>query len=310
MALTMARRFARLGSVSFVLLGLGLAIFPARAEAQVFKVCGDVDDNDTVSVTDGVQVLRAAAGLTSDCTDAICDIDVSGTVSVTDGVIVLRKAAGLSITENCIPDDGRINQQISYLLQFGEPLVSNVLPTIVEHRQESIDNSFTCDNGEDGIYDIVVTDGQQDNEFSDCFFDNAIVNGTAENANDDPILDVEIADARNDDTLTFAGTDGTALLGVNIDGGIKYSGRLDGSASFERFDTADFLLVVSNLQVGTGPFPLGGSISYEFNEDSEVPDVRRARIFFDGSNLARVEVTFSDGSFKYYKFELAFLNFI
>ena len=80
--------------------------------------------------------------------------------------------------------------------------------------------------------------------------------------------------------------------------------------SFERFDTSDFLLVVSNLQVGTGPYPLGGSISYEFTEDSAVPDIRRARIFYDGSNLARVEVTFTDGSFKYYKFELAFLNFI
>lgn len=301
---------SRFGWLAPALLGLVLAALPRPADAQVFKICGDVDDNDSVTVTDGVQVLRAAAGLTTDCTDAICDVDVSGTISVTDGVIVLRKAAGLSITENCIPDDGRIDQQLSYLLQFGEPLVSNVLPTVVEHRQESIDNSFTCDNGEDGIYDIVVTDGQQDNTFDTCFFDNAIIDGDVENANDDPILTITITDARTDETLDFAGTDGTALLGVNVEGGVKYSGRLDGTAGFERFDTADFLLVVNNLQVGTGPYPLGGSISYEFNEDSAVPDIRRARIFYDGSNLARVEVTFTDGSFKYYKFELAFLNFI
>jgi hypothetical protein len=63
------------------------------------------------------------------------------------------------------------------------------------------------------------------------------------------------------------------------------------------------LLVVNNLQVPPTGFPLGGSISYEFTEDSAVPDIRRARVFYDGSNLARVEVTFTDGSFKYYKLE-------
>lgn len=307
---TIVRPSPASAALRLALLALLLASAPRLADAQVFKVCGDVDDNDVVSVTDGVQVLRAAAGLSNDCTDAICDIDVSGAVTVTDGVIVLRKAAGLNITENCIADEGKINQQLAYLLQFGEPLVSDVLPTVVLRRNETVDNSFECDNGEDGLYEVTYFEGQQDGSFFDCFFDNAIVNGDVENANDDPILAVEIGDARNDDTLAFEGTDGTALLGVNIEGGIKYSGRLDGSAAFERFDTADFLLVVSNLQVGTGPFPLGGSISYEFNEDSEMPGIRRARIFYDGSNLARVEVTFSDGSFKYYKFELRFLNFI
>ncbi|MCC6764741.1 MAG: hypothetical protein IT293_08770 [Deltaproteobacteria bacterium] len=310
MAPTTPRPSTASARIHLAILALALAWIPRVADAQVFKVCGDVDDNDVVSVTDGVQVLRAAAGLSSDCTDAICDVDVSGAVTVTDGVVVLRKAAGLSITENCIPDDGRISQQLSYLIQFTQPLISNVLPTIVAHREESIDNSFTCDNGEDGLYEIFVTDGQQDNSFSDCYFDNAIVNGDVENANDDPILSIEVAEARNDDTVTFDGTDGTALLGVNIEGGVKYSGRLDASPSFERFDTSDFLLVVSNLQVPAIGFPLGGSITFELTEDANVPDVRRARIFYDGSNLARVEVTFTNGAFKYYKFELTFLNFI
>ncbi len=303
----------RLGFVSLrlVLVLFALAWLPGRADAQIFKVCGDVDDNHVVSVTDGVQVLRAAAGLSSDCTDAICDIDVSGAVTVTDGVIVLRKAAGLSITENCIPDDGRINQQVAYLLQFTAPLVTDVLPTVVLRRNEIVDNSFECDNGEDGTYDVSLFDGEQDSSFSDCYFDNAIVNGDVCNSNDDPLLSIELDDARSDDSITFDGTDGTALLGTNVEGGVKYSGRLDASPSFNRFDTtSDFLLVVNNLQVGTGRYPLGGSIDYEFTEDSGVTGVRRVLVFYDGSNLARVEVTFTDGSFKYYKFELAFLNFI
>ena len=118
-----------------------------------------------------------------------------------------------------------------------------------------------------------------------------------------------IDEVRSDESIGFEGTDGSALQGVNIEGGIKYSGRLDASPLFERFDTGDFLLVVSNLQVPPTGFPIG-TISFELLEDTNVPGVRRIRIFYDGSNLARVEVTFTNGDFKYYKFELEFRNFL
>lgn len=58
-------------------------------------VCGDPNASGTVTVTDGVEVLSAAAGLPTGCTDAVCDVDGSGAVTVTDGVLVLRFAAGL-----------------------------------------------------------------------------------------------------------------------------------------------------------------------------------------------------------------------
>jgi hypothetical protein len=294
------------------LLVLGFTCLAGRAQAQVFKVCGDVDGNKTVTVTDGVQVLRAAAGLSTDCTDAICDVDVSGAVTVTDGVITLRKAAGLSITENCIPDDGRIDPQVAYILQFSAPLVLDVLPTVVQRRNEVVDNSFECDNFSDGTYEVSFLDGEQDGTFDTCYFDNAVIDGDVENSNTNPLLTIEISDARNDDTMDFEGTDDSSLLGVNLgDGGIKYSGRLDVSPSFDRFsDTSDFLLVLNNVQVASSGYPLGGSLQYVFNEDSGVPDVREVRVFYDGSNLARVEVTFTNGDFQYYKFELKFLNFI
>jgi hypothetical protein len=292
-------------------LALILALVPTVAAAQIFKLCGDVDDNDAVTVTDGVQVLRAAAGLSSDCTAAVCDVDVNGSVGVTDGVIVLRKAAGLPITENCIPDDGNIDQQVAHLIQRTEPLVSDVLPTMLQHVNETVDGtSFECDNGEDGTYDVSFSDGQQDTSFSDCLVDNTLINGDVENANDDPILSVEIGDVRTEETLSLEGSNGSALLGINIEGGVKYSGRLDASPSFERFDTGDFLLVVQNLQVGATGFPLGGTLQFVPNEDTNLPNVSEIRIFFDGSNLARVLVSFDDGSFKSYKFELQFQNFI
>ena len=63
--------------------------------------CGDADGNGSITVTDGVQTLRAAAGLSSPCTPARCDVNGSGDVTVTDGVQVLRAAAGLPTTLAC-----------------------------------------------------------------------------------------------------------------------------------------------------------------------------------------------------------------
>ena len=64
-------------------------------------LCGDADGSGMITVTDGVQTLRAAAGLGSSCTPTRCDLDDNGSISVTDGVNVLRAAAGLSVTLAC-----------------------------------------------------------------------------------------------------------------------------------------------------------------------------------------------------------------
>jgi hypothetical protein len=74
-------------------LAASLRVGPALA-------CGDADASGTVTVSDGVQTLRAAAGL-SNRTVAECDVDASGGVTITDGVNVLRAAAGLAVTLHC-----------------------------------------------------------------------------------------------------------------------------------------------------------------------------------------------------------------
>ena len=63
--------------------------------ATAAPACGDADASGAVTVTDGVQTLRAAAGLASPCSVEVCDVDDDGTITVTDGVNVLRAAAGL-----------------------------------------------------------------------------------------------------------------------------------------------------------------------------------------------------------------------
>lgn len=101
------------------------------------QTCGDADGSGSVTVTDGVQVLRSAAGLTSSCSERAnsCDVDGSGSASVTDGVNVLRKAAGLAITENC-PGGGDGTAEVAEVtdilvpfLTFGLREVPSVSPT-------------------------------------------------------------------------------------------------------------------------------------------------------------------------------------
>jgi hypothetical protein len=77
-----------------------MLIVVACATGATAQTCGDADGNGSVSVADGVRVLRAAAGL-GDCDPRACDADGNGTVSVADAVNVLRAAAGLAATLTC-----------------------------------------------------------------------------------------------------------------------------------------------------------------------------------------------------------------
>lgn len=75
---------------------------PAGACPALLSECGDADGNGTITVSDGVNVLRGAAGLPNSCTSlAVCDVDANGVMSVTDGVNVLRAAAGLPVDLSC-----------------------------------------------------------------------------------------------------------------------------------------------------------------------------------------------------------------
>jgi uncharacterized delta-60 repeat protein len=84
-----------------------LALGFARESLSLVRFAGssrdycDADGNTTITVTDGVQVLRAAAGLPSSCLADFCDIDASGAITVTDGVRTLRAAAALPAALAC-----------------------------------------------------------------------------------------------------------------------------------------------------------------------------------------------------------------
>jgi hypothetical protein len=65
------------------------------------QICADADGDGSVSVTDGVKVLRNAAALENACLTARCDVDGSNTIGLADGVNVLRVAADLPFDLRC-----------------------------------------------------------------------------------------------------------------------------------------------------------------------------------------------------------------
>src|SRR5262245_19434148 len=84
-------------------LTLVLPLILGSASLAAAQVCGDADGSGTVTVTDGVNVLRQAASLSSTCSARLelCDVDNGGSITVTDGVNVLRSAAGLGEPLSC-----------------------------------------------------------------------------------------------------------------------------------------------------------------------------------------------------------------
>lgn len=87
-----AARAASLIALGFTLAGAA----PAGAAS-----CGDANRTGTVTVTDGVLILRSAAQLETLCPRERCDMNVDGNISVTDGVLALRVAAEIQTSVAC-----------------------------------------------------------------------------------------------------------------------------------------------------------------------------------------------------------------
>ena len=70
------------------------------------RVCGDINNDGRVTITDAVLANRIAAGLETatpgTCKFMAADLNRSGTVTVTDAVNLQRIAAGLPAPVNCL----------------------------------------------------------------------------------------------------------------------------------------------------------------------------------------------------------------
>jgi hypothetical protein len=84
------------------------------------QVCGDPTGDGLITDADGVNVLRAAASLSSACASQTCDINADGVINDVDGVNVLRAAAELPATLECIEEE--INDFVSNVeTEEGQP---------------------------------------------------------------------------------------------------------------------------------------------------------------------------------------------
>src|SRR5262249_52339779 len=111
------RRFVVMGCRIPTVVVVALLILATRTYAAG-ESCGDTDASGAVTVTDGVNVLRAAADLSSPCTLERCDINADGSITVSDGVNVLRAAADLPATLACGVIDPAVAALVSDVFPF------------------------------------------------------------------------------------------------------------------------------------------------------------------------------------------------
>lgn len=98
----------KLTTVAFVAAIATLSLTAPQTHAQP---CGDPDNSADITEADGVNALRAAANVSSPCSNATCDINGDGVINDVDGVNMLRAAMGLSATLDCV--SAEVNEIVS-----------------------------------------------------------------------------------------------------------------------------------------------------------------------------------------------------
>lgn len=253
-----------------------LLVLSSTASAQI---CGDADNNGQVSVTDGVQALRAAATLPSGCTLATCDIDGSGSVTVTDGVNILRKAAALPVTDNC--PGGSVDAQV-------EELLNNTLPIFGQLTKvgggAQIAESLPCDN--DGGF-IDIDDETGEITFVNCLLGTLIYEGSlsADQSGNTVFFEISFTDVTTDEFFSFFGD---LTFRATPNGGV-IAGSLD--VSFE--DLGEISVVFEEVETDIDDNFVGGSILFDAT-GSGIEGVVGIRVGFAPSNVVPVAVIFDD----------------
>lgn len=259
-----------------------VVLFSVPASAQV---CGDADGNGQVSVTDGVQALRAAATLSTTCTAARCDVDGNGSISVTDGVNILRKAAALPITENC---PGDTQSQLQDLLQGTLPIFGEMTKIgTIQGAQAAAEQ--VCDNG--GL--LVVDDETGDFEFFDCTLGTFNYDGFFAFGPNTFEFDITFTDVTTGASESLFGS----LSARQVADDFIVSGFFGLESTFGAF-AVEFDELVTDPD---GNF-VGGSLAFAV-ENGELSEVEAIRLTFSRSPDALVDVLLTDGSELQFNFD-------
>jgi len=284
---------------SLFLTAVVLAALYGRASAQV---CGDADASGTVTVTDGVQVLRAAAGLSSTCSAhaASCDVDGSGTATVSDGVNVLRKAAGLSITEACPTNGGagdvaQVTDALVPFLALGLSQVPNVsigsAGSVRAAATENCEDGGSRTTNQSGVtvsVDFAACRVSQTGLGSFQFDGQIVVHLGFPTSGVE--FELSITDLGNGRLVDFDGTiQGTPRPGggFSVNGGPIVVRQSEGGPEV-------FRLTFNGLTVDGGGHVLSGSVEAEDTSNSF--DLKTAEVEVENSSTATVHVVRDDDS--------------
>ena len=270
-----------------ILFVIGLAgVWMTSAEAQE---CGDADGSGSVGVSDGVQTLRAAAGLDSLCTPDVCDIDGSGAITVTDGVSVLRKAAGLTITENCsggspAGQPATVLAEIQTLLKVGVAFATGTPVTV-------------CENSPTGELEVDTDVDGTTTSFFGCQFQGVDLYGDVTVGATLLSFGFFEADTTGDEDF-IADYDGDLTLGTSG------SGRsLAGVVDVTTESAGTLTMTFAGATVVDGKLT-GGSATVDLADSDIADSFTKLVLTFTGSEVANVTATQSNGGSATFQFNI------
>jgi hypothetical protein len=259
-----------------LLQALTIAGVVALLAGSAAAVCGDATGDGDVTVSDGVQALRAAGGLSSVCDDR-CDVDASGSITVTDGVNILRQAAGLSSVRNCPDTDDRVASLIGHTLGVFGPLTK----VGAVGSAGATAAAAPCENAGGQ-----VQQSASGFTFDDCQLEGVVITGflgTADGSLD--FSQLAIRRLSSGDVLTLAGN----LSVGDVDGNPSLSGVLDASTPILG------AYVITFQQVVTGPqgTTLDGGLAFDLT-DANIQNVTGVTVTLTGGTNLPVTVTFGN----------------
>ncbi len=274
---------------------LALATVLLAAASVSAQTCGDADGNGNVTVSDGVQALRAAASLSSSC-DASCDLDGGGTVTISDGVNILRKAAGLSVNSACDFTSQDTNDVVTPSLSIFDGITK--VPGIGSAGALAA-GTPDCDNT-DGSVEITEVPNGGVATFDNCRIAGTILDGTISRATlaQGVLLGFDgfkTTHVKNGKSLTFNGTLGVESLQV----GRRITGKINVDSSEQGAFTLEFQRIL--LIAGS---PRQGSLIYDLTK-SDSDRIARIKIDFSDADELPVTVELRNGQIRHFTLDRA-----
>ena len=245
--------------------------------------CGDANRTGSVTVTDGVLVLRAAAQLEANCPRERCDMNVDGGISVTDGVLALRVAAGVETQVACSASQADvIFGSIVKSVGFGGTASPAGRARAAGTTQECPDGGFIEDDG------TTLT-------FNECADGDFVTDGTLTivSGGEDTVTIVFDTTDFVRSTGEFLGTAGGLEYFFGVDG-VQINGVLNHASSFVGGYTDEF----SGVQLDLDFFLIGGTVTTTITDGSE--EFANVAVFTTtifSPTLAQIGVSYTDGDF-------------